>query len=196
MSNSLGSSFQSNTFNNQTNQPPANLSWNVITTPSQFVVSTPSSMAHLSSNYKPTYGMNQTTSNQPEASTSAPKKPAKKKLRKFDDEDVSKNTAARSAHIPFRYFSPIIYRGAALRFATSIALDQLSALYPDVETPFEDVYDVVNRLLPYHVFQHPKSDPDVLKRGNPVKGKGKALDCDMEIDIKGGAHWTYIRDAL
>ena len=41
----------------------------------------------------------------------------------------------------------------------------MAALYPNVEAPFENPFDVVNRLLPYHVFQYPKKG---------FKGKAKA----------------------
>ncbi|EIW82917.1 hypothetical protein CONPUDRAFT_101388 [Coniophora puteana RWD-64-598 SS2] len=43
------------------------------------------------------------------------------------------------------------------------------ALYPDIDSPFEDAFDVVERLLPYHVFQQPEDDLQVLIG----KGKGK-----------------------
>jgi hypothetical protein len=52
----------------------------------------------------------------------------------------------------------------------SLATDHILALYPDADTPFVDEIDVVNRLLPYHVFQYPKDD---LKAMMP-NGKGKA----------------------
>ncbi|KZP34615.1 hypothetical protein FIBSPDRAFT_1035611 [Athelia psychrophila] len=162
MSNSLGSSSLPNTSIGQTNQLPKPISWNVITTPSQFVVSTPSSMAHL---HKPIHsnGASQIingTPIQPVASTSAPKKVYKKKFRATEDEEISRNTA--------------------LRFASSIALDQLSALYPNVDAPFEDAVDVVNRLLPYHIFQQPKTDLDAIIAGGQGKGKAKASDVEME----------------
>ncbi|KAI0645602.1 hypothetical protein C8Q79DRAFT_1070955 [Trametes meyenii] len=71
----------------------------------------------------------------------------------------------------------------AARVASRLAEDQRAALVPDVETPFVDGLDVVKRLLPYHVFQQPKQDLDmVLKTGNfhpSHKGKRKATEEDL-----------------
>lgn len=62
-------------------------------------------------------------------------------------------------------------------------------LYPDVDTPFADTIDVLNRLLPYHVFQQPQEDlGDIgryLGKESKRKGKGKAMDGDMRDDIIG-----------
>jgi len=79
-----------------------------------------------------------------------------------------------------------------LRFATNLALDQLSALYPNTDTSFEDAVDVVNRLLPYHIFQHPRDDLDAVVIGTIHKGKGKATDSDLADEIEGTkALFTY-----
>ena len=61
------------------------------------------------------------------------------------------------------------------RIATSLAADHLGVLYPDAETPFVDAVDVVRRLLPFHVFQHPKED----FTGTSSKGKRKATEEDL-----------------
>lgn len=45
---------------------------------------------------------------------------------------------------------------------------------PDVETPFTDAVDAVNRLLPYHVFLQPMEDLVPLLHDR--KGKTKAAD--------------------
>lgn len=63
-------------------------------------------------------------------------------------------------------------------------LDQLGALYPDADTPFEDEVDAVKRLLPYHIYQNPKLDLDEM-RGS--KGKSKATDIDIIRDEISGA---------
>ena len=60
------------------------------------------------------------------------------------------------------------------RVAARLTGDHISALFPDVNTPFRDVEDVVDRLLPYHVFQHPRED--LLKA---TKGKGKATETEI-----------------
>lgn len=65
----------------------------------------------------------------------------------------------------------------------ALSADHLMALFPDVDTPFEDAVDVVNRLLPYHVFQHPQIDLDAM-RG--IKGKAKATEADLlKEEIRG-----------
>lgn len=71
------------------------------------------------------------------------------------------------------------------RFASSIALDQLSALYPNVDAPFEDAVDVVNRLLPYHIFQQPRASLQATVTN--AHGKGKAKASDVLIEIQGAS---------
>ena len=53
------------------------------------------------------------------------------------------------------------------RVASALASDHKHVLNPDVDTPFEDEQDVVRRLLPYHVFLHPREDLEVLL-GRPL----------------------------
>lgn len=60
------------------------------------------------------------------------------------------------------------------RVASRLTTDHISALFPDVDSPFRDIEDVVDRLLPYHVFQHPGED--LLKAG---KGKRKATETEI-----------------
>lgn len=61
------------------------------------------------------------------------------------------------------------------RIAMSLAADHIGVLYPDAENPFIDAVDVVRRLLPYHVFQHPKED----FIDTSSKGKRKATEEDL-----------------
>lgn len=68
------------------------------------------------------------------------------------------------------------------RFAAQLALDQNAVLYPDVDSPFSDTVDAVNRLLPYHVYQQPKEDLEPLMSSH--KGKGKATE-DLRQEISG-----------
>ncbi|KAJ7251495.1 hypothetical protein B0H12DRAFT_1119231, partial [Mycena haematopus] len=68
-----------------------------------------------------------------------------------------------------------IIKRTAAGFAARLAQDRASVLTPDTETPFSDTIDVVNRLLPYHIFQQPKEDLD-------RKGKRKADDLETEIE--------------
>ncbi|WP_159075517.1 hypothetical protein [Mycobacterium tuberculosis] len=69
------------------------------------------------------------------------------------------------------------------RIAARLAEDQRAALFPDVDEPFEDEFDVVKRLLPFHVFQQPKEDLDVLLQcgslRTSLKGKRKATEEDL-----------------
>lgn len=60
----------------------------------------------------------------------------------------------------------------------SLATDHILALYPDSDTPFIDEVDVVNRLLPYHVYQYPKDD--LMSMMSDAKGKAKAT-CSNEL---------------
>lgn len=77
-------------------------------------------------------------------------------------------------------------RGAVLcRVAQRIAEDQMAVLQPDVETPFADAADVVRRLLPYHVFQHPAEDLHTL---SGRKGKRKATEEDLLREEIAGSH--------
>src|ERR1700730_10078981 len=79
-----------------------------------------------------------------------------------------------------------------LRFATSLALDQLSALYPNTDAPFEDDMDVVNRLLPYHIYQQPQEDLQAVVGENSQKGKGKATDSNLAEEIEGTYERIYL----
>ncbi|EIW63403.1 uncharacterized protein TRAVEDRAFT_69420 [Trametes versicolor FP-101664 SS1] len=71
----------------------------------------------------------------------------------------------------------------ALRIASRLAEDQRAALAPDTDTPFADQVDVVTRLLPYHVFQHPREDLDAVLQSGSIhpsrKGKRKATEEDL-----------------
>lgn len=69
-----------------------------------------------------------------------------------------------------------------VRISSSLAADHLAVLYPDVDTPFTDATDVVKRLLPYHVFQHPKRDlDDVQSRRKPSSRKGKCKATEEDL---------------
>jgi Conserved region of unknown function on GLTSCR protein len=71
------------------------------------------------------------------------------------------------------------------RFASRLASDHSAVLSPNLDTPFSDVGDVVTRLLPYHVFQQPKEDLELLTTTRKGKGKGKATAEDLKIEISG-----------
>ncbi|PCH43652.1 TPR-like protein [Wolfiporia cocos MD-104 SS10] len=70
----------------------------------------------------------------------------------------------------------------AARVASCLAADHLAVLRPDTQTPFADATDAIRRLLPYHVFQHPKGELGyaILKRTTASsKGKCKASEEDL-----------------
>ncbi|KAJ7084447.1 hypothetical protein B0H15DRAFT_398490 [Mycena belliarum] len=85
----------------------------------------------------------------------ATKKLLKAKLRTSEEEAITKRVGAR--------------------VAARLALDHASVINPDTESPFSNTVDVVNRLLPYHVFHQPNEDAD-------RKGKRKADDLVTEIE--------------
>ena len=51
--------------------------------------------------------------------------------------------------------------------------------FPDTDTPFVDATDVVRRLLPYHIFQHPLDDLNGVTVDPSGKGKAKATGQDL-----------------
>jgi len=68
------------------------------------------------------------------------------------------------------------------RVSAKLKEDQDLVLHPDVDSPFVDEIDVINRLLPYHVFQQPKEDLSAVVSG---KGKEKAAAIDWDDEIAG-----------
>lgn len=57
-------------------------------------------------------------------------------------------------------------------------------MQPDIDTPFVDARDVVRRLLPYHIFQHPKEDLEAIAYSNspaPISGKGKRKASEEDL---------------
>ncbi|KAF9566719.1 hypothetical protein CPC08DRAFT_657326 [Agrocybe pediades] len=63
------------------------------------------------------------------------------------------------------------------RISAHLKKDQDKVLHPDVDSAFVDESDVINRLLPYHLFQQPKEDLNFIISG---KGKGKAASVDWD----------------
>jgi hypothetical protein len=63
-------------------------------------------------------------------------------------------------------------------------------LQSDVDTPFVDHGDVVQRLLPYHIYQQPRDDLELLKGR---KGKQKATDEDLKVHNEGIAYYLPSR---
>lgn len=61
--------------------------------------------------------------------------------------------------------------------------------FPDFDTPFEDAPDVVRRLLPYHIFQHPANDLNSIIADPTGKGKAKATGQDLMREEIAGANF-------
>ncbi|GAW05186.1 hypothetical protein LENED_007027 [Lentinula edodes] len=90
------------------------------------------------------------------------KKPPRNKVRTPEERDTIAETSAR--------------------FSSRIVADHEAVLNPNVESPFVDTIDVVNRLLPYHIFFQPKEDLVPLLRDR--KGKTKAAEIEDLADTK------------
>lgn len=73
------------------------------------------------------------------------------------------------------------------RLNARIASDQMMLLHPDIDSAFVDETDVVQRLLPYHVFQQPKED----LAGISAKGKGRAQETSWEEEIQGKTAYLF-----
>jgi hypothetical protein len=55
------------------------------------------------------------------------------------------------------------HRDIKRRFLETLSKDHVSVTTPDYQTPFRSMKDVIDRLLPYHVYQYPKMDLDANK---------------------------------
>jgi len=76
-----------------------------------------------------------------------------------------------------------------IRVTSLLAADHLSVMFPDADTPFADMEDVVRRLLPYHVLQQPAKDLQEVIFDPSGKGKARAAHKNEEgdeVDIEGG----------
>ena len=102
-----------------------------------------------------------------------------------DDEEIKRRIA--SASVPLSFLAILCRLKCSLslhRIAFNLATDHILALYPDTDTPFEDEIDVVNRLLPYHVFQYPRDDLNAMISHG--KGKAKASPEDeLREELRG-----------
>ncbi|KAI6021390.1 hypothetical protein BKA83DRAFT_4281280 [Pisolithus microcarpus] len=67
-----------------------------------------------------------------------------------------------------------IIQQTAASFAACLTADHAAVLHPDIDSPFSDHVDVVNRLLPYHIFQQPQE-------GHMARGKVKYDGIRLEI---------------
>ena len=117
-------------------------------------------------------------------STPTPKRPLNAKKRTVEESDLTSRTRARSLERHHPLLSGFTDWCLVARLVSRLASDHTAVLCPDVDTPFIDTVELVNRLLPYHVFQQPKEDLGRLKITG--KGKGKATVAeDLRKEIAG-----------
>ena len=70
--------------------------------------------------------------------------------------------------------------------ANRLAADHTAVLHPDTDSPFASAADAVDRLLPYHIFQHPLEDLIAFTHPNR-KGKRKETREDLlREEVAGG----------
>lgn len=123
-------------------------------------------------------------SSSPAVSVLLKRKSAKLKKRSQEERDIASRTSARL--VPYKILlSGLLHRVLNItrpRVAARLAADHQAVLYPDTETPFADAVDVVNRLLPYHVFQQPQEDLEYAPSSAGRKGKQKASKEEIEIE--------------
>lgn len=108
------------------------------------------------------------------------RKRSRAKGRDEEEVEIIAQTAARSVIVISKIFLLRLTYGVIIssdRIATNIVADHVAVLHPDVETPFQDASDAIQRLLPYHVFQQPKEDLQSVT--NPGKGKRKATEEEL-----------------
>jgi hypothetical protein len=77
-------------------------------------------------------------------------------------------------------------------------LDHIAVLYPDIDTPFTDTVDVVHRLLPYHVFQHPQEDLDKLRGAQKDNDgeTGKVIHDERRKEIAGAYRLFWLQPVV
>ena len=86
-----------------------------------------------------------------------------------------------------------------IRVTTLLVADHLSVMFPDVDTPFSDMEDVVRRLLPYHVLQQPAKDLQEVIFDPSGKGKARAAlknEGENEVDVEGDCFVDYACSAV
>ncbi|KAG8979470.1 hypothetical protein FRC05_008459 [Tulasnella sp. 425] len=66
-------------------------------------------------------------------------------------------------------------------FSQLLATDHRAVDSPDVETPFRDAVDVVRRLLPYHVFQHPQEE---LEYATALNNRATAFALELHEEAR------------
>jgi len=87
----------------------------------------------------------------------------------------------KSAHAKRTSDECEIMTQTAERFNSCLAHDQELVSHPDVDSQFVDEEDVINRLLPYHIFQQPKEDLGLVILG---KGKEKVAEVEWKEEIQ------------
>lgn len=57
------------------------------------------------------------------------------------------------------------------RFTEALKRDRDAVTAPDYETPFKSKKDVIERLLPFHIYQYPEADLDLNRFPEEQKSK-------------------------
>jgi hypothetical protein len=105
-------------------------------------------------------------------------KARKRKHRTIEEHTLMKETAAKCV-LQHEIACTVFSRAIGCRLAALLAADTQATLHPDTENPFEDAEDVVRRLLPYHIWQHPHEDLEALRWPANGKGKGRASETEL-----------------
>ncbi|KAF5393442.1 hypothetical protein D9757_000638 [Collybiopsis confluens] len=88
--------------------------------------------------------------------------------------NVSKSLKKKSRNLEDRR----IIAETSSRIVARIQADHTAILSPDIETPFSDVIEAIDRLLPYHVLLQPMAD--LTSPSGDRKGKKKADGSDIK----------------
>lgn len=104
------------------------------------------------------------------------------KTKKRTEEEIEITRKAAERYTSRESATPYSHSQPKCRFSARLALDHAAVLQPDVDAPFTDQVDALQRLLPYHIYCQPHEDLELLKGR---KGKQKATDADLKAEIEG-----------
>lgn len=115
----------------------------------------------------------------------------KAKGRRQEEVDAMQQTAVRCVVYVSAGDQQLIFLDPS-SIATKLSTDHAAVLHPDIDSPFTSAADAVERLLPYHIYQHPLEDLFAFTHPNR-KGKRKATAEDLiREEIKGALVASYV----
>lgn len=115
----------------------------------------------------------------------------KAKGRRQEEVDAMQQTAVRCVLYISAGDQQLIFLDAS-SIANRLSADHAAVLHPDIDRPFTSAADAVERLLPYHIYQHPLEDLFAFTHPNR-KGKRKASAEDLiREEIKGASVARYV----